>query len=109
MPTPEGLSTDEVARRAGVTVRQLRYWRTRGYVTPSIAPGTGRPGDYLRWSEEDVARARYLGSCSSLIQGGLAGLLVDARPDTPDVPSHRDHPPTSEGNSNGSQAARHRP
>jgi DNA-binding transcriptional MerR regulator len=45
---------------AGITYRQLDYWAARGWVKPSIEPGSGRPGRRL-YSPNDVLRLATLG------------------------------------------------
>jgi hypothetical protein len=45
---------------AGITYRQLDYWARRGWVPPSIEPGTGRRGRRL-YSPDDVVRLAALG------------------------------------------------
>lgn len=62
------MQTSEAAAAAGVTVRQLNYWRMNGYVTATPHPygdGTGYP---VEWSPTDVALVRRIGQ---LVVAGL--------------------------------------
>jgi len=45
---------------AGITYRQLDYWARRGWVSPSVEAGSGRPGRRL-YSPADVIRLAALG------------------------------------------------
>lgn len=57
-------SSTEVCKMAGVTYRQLDYWRTKGYIRPStVSVAVGRnpgAGTHLRWTAEDVKRVRRI-------------------------------------------------
>ena len=55
-----GITAPDAFRLAGITYRQLDYWATRGWVRPSIEPGTGRPGRRL-YSPDDILRLATLG------------------------------------------------
>lgn len=56
---PELLSSEQMARRAGVTMRRLDLWVTNGYLQPAIAPGgTGRPRRWLEWQIGEVIEVR---------------------------------------------------
>ena len=49
-----GLTTRQLSRRLGVTVRRLDHWARKGVVFPTgerPAPGSGR---HRRWTERDV-------------------------------------------------------
>ena len=59
-PPRHGITAPDAFRLAGITYRQLDYWATRGWVKPSIEPGTGRPGRRL-YSSDDVLRLAALG------------------------------------------------
>ena len=54
------ISAVEAYPLAGITYRQLDYWAARGWVKPSIEPGTGRPRRRL-YSPDDVLRLAALG------------------------------------------------
>jgi hypothetical protein len=60
-------STAEAALRAGVTVRQLNHWASRGYVRPLRANGAGHGGTRLRWEARDVTAAGRLGALSQAL------------------------------------------
>ena len=47
----------EAAKRAGLTVKTLRYYANIGMVTPHQDPATG----YRDYSEEDVAKLQFVG------------------------------------------------
>lgn len=47
----------EAAKRAGLTVKTVRYYANIGMVTPHQAPATG----YRDYSEEDVAKLQFVG------------------------------------------------
>ena len=49
----------EAARLSQITYRQLDHWARRGWIQPSIDPGTGRSGRRL-YSPEDVLRLAAL-------------------------------------------------
>jgi Fe2+ transport system protein FeoA len=48
-----GYSSKDVCKFTGVTYRMLDHWKTRGFVTPSIALGEGT-GNYRYWSFDDL-------------------------------------------------------
>ena len=48
------------ANLANITYRQLDYWARRGWVTPSVQAGFGRPGRRL-YAEGDVIKLAALG------------------------------------------------
>ncbi|GJM26228.1 MAG: hypothetical protein DHS20C16_26430 [Phycisphaerae bacterium] len=50
----QGLDTAEVARRVGVSVRQLGHWDRLGIVSPSAAPARGS-GTRRMYAEDDLA------------------------------------------------------
>lgn len=61
---PPLYGSGEICTLAGVTYRQLNWWRMRGYVTPStlgraagMAPGKGI---HLRWTSDDLARVKRI-------------------------------------------------
>ena len=54
----ETLSTIDAARRAHVTVKQLRNWAARGFVQPRADTGVGG----YAWPLEEVDRAEILGA-----------------------------------------------
>jgi len=64
MVTPP-LSSSEVCRLTGVTVRQLDYWVRIGLLSPSLRAGYGGSGDPRRWSEADVAKVRVVAAIMS--------------------------------------------
>ena len=50
------MTTDEAARKAGVTARQLREWQRDGWLTPA-SNGRMDNGRRIEWSDADVAKA----------------------------------------------------
>lgn len=60
------MTTTEVAKRAGITYRQLDYWLRCGFVTvPEPSPGSGTARE---WSAETVTAAWRL---ASLVRCGM--------------------------------------
>lgn len=60
----DGLSSAEVARRVGISYRQLVYWCRLGLVRPSVHEATGS-GDHHLWSEADVHVLRAVGALTA--------------------------------------------
>ncbi len=58
------MTTEEAARKAGVTARQLRDWQRDGWLTPS-SNGRMDNGRRIEWSDADVAKAVALKSGDS--------------------------------------------
>lgn len=53
---PIFISTQEVAKRAGVTYRQLDYWLRKGWVEPADpSGGTGDPRLWYVWQVGEIA------------------------------------------------------
>lgn len=73
--TAAGLTSHDVARRAGISYRQLDYWARKGAIAPSIAEADG-PGNYRRWSHLDEARLTAI----SQVATDLAALGIDEVP-----------------------------
>lgn len=53
------MRTEQVVKLSGATPRQVEFWRSRGYITPSISnpSGSGRLRD---WSETDVVKVLFM-------------------------------------------------
>lgn len=76
--TPEGLGTDDVAARSGITVRQLNSWRTAGYVNP--LPRTVETHGYpVRFPTSAILKVRVMGSLVNTLgmKPGNASDLAD--------------------------------
>ena len=58
--TAHAISGPRAAEIANITYRQLDYWARQGWVTPSVAAGTGRPGRRI-YAPEDVVKLAALG------------------------------------------------
>lgn len=58
----------ELSRRTSIPVRMLRYYEQRGLLTPTRAPN-----GYRQYTEEDVERAKLVGS---MIKSGLPTKLI---------------------------------
>jgi len=71
-PLLREISAVDAFHLAGITYRQLDYWARRGWVTPSIEAGTGRPGRRL-YSPNDVLHLAALGHLGR--SGADVGLL----------------------------------
>jgi hypothetical protein len=57
---PDGLGSNDVVQRAGITYRQLHYWTTHGYIsTTRDSQGSGTP---LLYPMGSVIKARVMGS-----------------------------------------------
>lgn len=54
--TADFVSSDEAARRAGCSYRQLDYWCRTGAITPTV--GANGSGSTRRWAPDDVALLR---------------------------------------------------
>ncbi|HZQ85828.1 MAG TPA: MerR family transcriptional regulator [Acidimicrobiales bacterium] len=68
LPTSEGHSTHEAAKRSGLTYRQLTYWIKAGIITPSVRTAAGT-GERHRWSDGDV---RMLRRVRQLLDAGVS-------------------------------------
>ena len=55
----EGIPTEELARRAGLSYRIVDYWVRQGVLRPSVAHGDGT-GTKRRFSDRDVRLATLL-------------------------------------------------
>jgi hypothetical protein len=56
----DAITAPSAATLANITYRQLDYWARRGWVTPSIELGVGRPGRRL-YGPADVVKLAALG------------------------------------------------
>lgn len=55
----ELISTLEMARRSGVSLRRLDLWVHKGYLTPAVtSSGTGRPRRWYEWQVGEVIEVR---------------------------------------------------
>jgi len=71
----DSYSTAELARRAGVSYRQLDYWARNGLVTPSILDTHGH-GHPRRWAPGDLERVRQIAKVAAVRTGRLADLVT---------------------------------
>jgi predicted site-specific integrase-resolvase len=51
-------STQQAARKIGVSFRTLNRWLALGLIRPSMAIPMGRGRTLWRWSETDIAKGR---------------------------------------------------
>lgn len=76
---PPGVSSQEAADEAGITLRQLGCWFRTGLLHPVTGrqPGRGRGGVYHRWPPEEVRVARLMGRLTAAgIGPALAAVIA---------------------------------
>lgn len=79
-PQPRLLSTSQVAKLTGATLRQLQWWDEQGQLCPKLRHGSGGHGGKRRaYTAEDVGRIRLRNAlCAKGVSTRECWAIVDA-------------------------------